>query len=39
MEDDNGKLLKALQGDYKQYDFNRLPAQHYRNLNQYEVPS
>lgn len=39
MDEDNQKLLRALQGDYNNNnDFNRLPQQHYRNLNEYQAP-
>lgn len=34
MNDDNQKLLRALQGDYKNNDFDRLPQQNYKNLNE-----
>ncbi len=39
MDDDNEKLLRALQGnDFRNNDYNRLPTQHYKNLNNYEAP-
>ncbi len=39
MDDDNQKLLRALQTDYRNNDFDRLPPQNYKNLNENQLHS